>query len=574
MANQKESLEPAVVQVDFAASEGELDRIWTSIGFDEINWSYTPQGKELLAMLNREVAEQPYYVRNHNTFTSGNGLSYPAGGSTNVYREDAEGNPVYNWEILDQVYDAYVANNFHPLIELGFLPFDLVPTDTKVYTGFGNKGTVNLDLGKEDYESGKWKLPPKDYTRWQNLVEAFVAHLVERYGRDEVAQWYFELWNEPDIAHYWLGTVDEYCKLYDYSVAGATRAFPQVKIGGPGSTDKGTAFLRHVLNHCTRGQNYLTGQTGTQIDFISFHTKGAYYSPRRTYGQPVETDSPSLSKMMQDIQACLGVIAEFPELRGKPVFVDECDPAVGTIYGVYDNPNFIVCNTEYYPTFVAAMIGQILQHNRTVPIPVTKITHWAFYFEGKRFFEGNRTLATNQNIVNPIFAGLKMLGRLGKQRVALQSSAAAQTLQAGYTGQTRFIDGLATTGTLKGEGGQCAVMLWHHCDDWTVRGTRTVDLKLVKLPFQAGQTVEVRHWRIDGEHSNAYSEWLKLGRPEGPDAEQLARLKASQQLTLLEEPQQLSLDSAGSLQLSFDLPVHGLSLIELSGTTQADAKED
>jgi xylan 1,4-beta-xylosidase len=571
MNNEKGNVEPAIVQVDFAAPVGALDRIWTSIGFDEINWSYTPQGKDLLAMLSQEVAEQPYYVRNHNAFTSGNGLSYPAGGSTNVYREDAEGNPIYNWEILDQVYDAYVSNNFHPLIELGFLPFDLVPSEVKEYTGFGNKGTLDLDLGKEDYENGKWKLPPKDYNKWQNLVEAFVAHLVERYGADEVATWYFELWNEPDITHYWRGTVDEYCKLYDYSVAGATRAFPRVKIGGPGSTDKGSPFLRHFLNHCTRGHNYLTGQTGTQLDFISFHTKGAYYSPRRTYGHPVETASPSVSKMMYDIQRCLGVIAEFPELTGKPVFVDECDPAVGTIYGVYDNPNFIVCNTEYYPTFVAALVGEILKLNGNVPIPVTMITHWAFYFEGKRFFEGNRTLTTNHNVANPIVAGLKMLGMLGKERVTLQSSQAVNSLGEGYTGQTQFIDGLATRGALQGDTARSSVILWNHCDDWTVNGPGQVQLNLANLPGEAGQTIEVRHWRIDADHSNAFTEWVKLGRPEGPDEEQLARLKACQQLALLEEPRQVTLDKNGTLQLSFDLPIHALSLLEITAPSSSNS---
>lgn len=559
MNNEKGNLEPAIVEVDFAASEGTLDRLWTSIGFDEINWAYTPQGKDLLNMLSTEVAEQPYYVRNHNAFTSGNGLSYPAGGSTNIYREDADGNPVYDWTIIDQVYDAYVANGFHALIELGFLPFDLVPKELRNYTGF-RSGDVNLDLGKEDYENGKWKLPPKDYTKWQGLVEAFVGHLVERYGEDEVSKWYFELWNEPDIKHYWLGTVEEYCKLYDYSVAGATKAFPRVKIGGPGSTDHGNDFLRHVLNHCINEKNEVTGEIGTQIDFISFHTKGAGYSPRRTYGHPVKKDSPSLTKMVGDIQRSLSVIAEFPELRGKPVFVDECDPAVGTIYGVYDNPNFIVCNTEYYPSFVAALVQQILEVNKTMPVPVTMITHWAFYFEGKRFFEGNRVLATNHNVAGPIVAGLKMLGKLGNERVKLQSSAAAFSLDANYTNQTQLIDGLATGGDT------ASVIVWNHCDDWTVEGSRQIDLKLANLPHLAGQAVEVKHWRIDSEHSNAYTEWVKMGRPEGPTAEQLAQLKASQQLTLLEEPQQTTLEKDGTLQLSFELPVHGLSLIEITGS--------
>ncbi|MBN9387927.1 MAG: glycoside hydrolase [Chloroflexi bacterium] len=552
--------EPAVLKVDYAASEGPLDHIWTSIGFDEINWSYTPRGKDLLGMLNREVAEQPYYVRNHNAFTSGNGLSYPAGGSTNVYREDENGNAVYNWEIIDQIYDAYISNNFRPLIELGFLPYDLVPDQTKEAASF-NSG---FDLGYENYESGKWKLPPKDYTKWEKLVEAFVAHLVERYGADEVANWYFELWNEPNIRHYWHGTVEEYCKLYDYSVAGATRAFPQIKIGGPGATDKGAEFMRFFLEHCTRGQNYITGKRGTQIDFVSFHTKGAYFDPRRTYGHPVPKASPSLAKMMGDIRRMTGVINSFPELAGKPVFIDECDPAVGTIYGVYDNPNFIVCNNEYYPTFVAALVGEILKYNRSLNIPVTLITHWAFYFEGKRFFEGNRVLATNHNIVGPIVPGLQILGKLGSEKIRVETSAGANPLSEDFSDQTQVVDGLAAKGNEK-----CSVVVWNHADDWTTEGSRTVELHLENLPYTAGQQIELKHWRIDADHSNAYTEWVKLGRPEGPDEEQLAQLRKSQQLALLEQPSTVTVEQTGSLKISFELPLHGMSLVELTPATQA-----
>jgi xylan 1,4-beta-xylosidase len=552
--------ESVTIRVACNEETGELVHIWNSIGFDEINWSYTPRGQALLATLNREIVEQAYYVRNHNTFTSGNCLSYPAGGSTNIYREDENGQPVYNWETVDKIYDAYVGNGFRPLIELGFLPFDLVPENQAVAATFNPA----FDVGFEPYESGKWKLPPKDFTRWEKLVEAFLAHVVERYGADEVANWYFELWNEPDITHYWRGTVEDYCRLYDHSVVGATRAFPQVKIGGPATTDKGVEFLRTFLEHCTHGRNFVTGETGTQLDFISFHTKGAYYTPRRSYGHPVNHETPSLSKMLNDIRRSLKVIAQFPELHRLPVFVDECDPAVGTIYGVYDTPNFIVCNNEYYPSFVAAMVGQILQLNRKMAVPVRMITHWAFYFEGKRFFEGNRTLVTNQNIWNPIMAGLKMLGKLGRRQLNLQSSAALDVLSEGYNNQIHLVDGLATLNEDGSGEKKLSVLLWHHCDDWAADGEQAVNLQLVDLPFAAGQTLTVKHWRVDGEHSNAYTEWLRLGRPEGPDADQLEKLQTAQQLALLQEPTTSTLDQSGVLTLSFNLPAHAVSLIELT----------
>ncbi len=554
-----ESGELVTIRVDGGRSLGELQHIWASIGFDEINWSYSPRGQALLADLSREVIEQPYYVRNHNTFTSGNGLSYPAGGSTNIYREDKAGQAVYNWEIVDQVYDVYIKNNCRPLIELGFLPFDLVPQDEAAFTSFGPA----YDLGKEPYESGKWKLPPTDYAKWEKLVEAFVAHLVERYGADEVANWYFELWNEPDIPNYWRGTVDEYCRLYDHSVAGATRAFPAVKIGGPATTDRGEKFLRHFLDHCLHQPNYVTGKVGSQLDFISFHTKGAHYNPRRNYGHPVELDSPSLSKMLDDIRRSLTVIAEFPELHHLPVFVDECDPAVGTIYGVYDNPNFVVCNNQYYPAFVAAMVGQILELNRQLPVAVRMITHWAFYFEGKRFFEGNRTLATNHNVWKPIMAGLQALGRLGSQQVGLESSATQNVLTSGYTNQLHIVDGLATIQEADNGAKSLRLLIWHHCDDWTASGDRAVNLQLNNLPFAVGQTVQIQHWRIDADHSNAYTEWQRMGQPENPNSAQLETLHQAQRLAQLEEPSTRQVSAKGELELDFSLPTHAVSLIEI-----------
>lgn len=550
---------PVVVEVDCSKEIGELPHLWNSIGYDEINWTYSARGREVFKKLGEEVIEQPYYVRNHNTFTSGNTQAYPAGGSTNVYREDAQGNPIYNWETIDKVYDVFVVNGFRALIELGFLPFDLVPPSEAESAEF----RPGQDLGKEPYEGGKWKLPPKDYKKWEALVEAFVTHLVDRYGEYDVKDWYLELWNEPDIPNYWRGTVQEYCKLYDHSVAGATRAFPDIKIGGPATTGNGQEFLRAFLQHCTQGTNYVTGRKGTRLDFISFHTKGANFSPRRSYGQPVETNSPSLLKMMTEIHRNVEVMAQFPELKGLPVFVDECDPAVGTIYGIYDNSNFNFNNTEYYPAFVAALVGQIMELNRRVAMPVTMITHWAFYFEAKRIFEGNRALFTNENIAAPIVAGLKMLGGLGTRQVTLTSSGARSVFEPGYTPQTTVFDGLAAINDAPDGRTSVTVLVWNHVDDWTLEGQKQVSLRIKALPFQPGELVRVRHWRIDGEHSNAYAEWVRQGRPEEPDWEQLERLTASEKLALLEEPLKQAVSQDGSLWLDFTLPAHGLSLIDI-----------
>ncbi|CAF1470843.1 unnamed protein product, partial [Rotaria sordida] len=372
----------ATITIDCENVIGDLKHIWTSIGFDEINWSYTERGKNLLKILKNEVIRRPYYIRNHNAFTSGNCLSSPAHGSTNIYTEDDHGNPIYNFDILDQIYDNYLANNFIPFVEFDFMPFDLVSKSSE----------------QQDYDLNGWKYPPKDYNKWINLIQTFIKHLYERYDK-QIENWYFEVWNEPNIDHYWLGSFEDYCKLYDYSVEALKSINPNLKIGGPAlaTNESSGEFLNRFLEHITNGINYATKQIGTSIDFISFHTKGAYFNPLRSYGHKVEFEYPSIRRIIDDTVTNLTIINRFPKLNNISIFIDECDPTVGAIYGIYDNPNFIVCNTEYYPSMIAEMIYNILSISPRIHLMTSSL----FYMEGKRLFEGNRTFVTNYNLYLP-----------------------------------------------------------------------------------------------------------------------------------------------------------------------------
>ncbi len=94
--------------------------------------------------------------------TSGNCLSYPLEGSTNIYIEDENGNPIYNFDIIDQIYDTLIENNLIPYIEFNFMPYDLVPKQFQ-----------------SDYEASGWKYPPKDYQKWYKLIQTFINHLYQ-----------------------------------------------------------------------------------------------------------------------------------------------------------------------------------------------------------------------------------------------------------------------------------------------------------------------------------------------------------------------------------------------------------
>ena len=188
-----------------------------------MNWTYTPVGKANYARL-ASLNDLPYYIRNHNIFTSGNTLSYPAWASTNAYHEDAEGRPVYDWTTVDRIYDVYTGAGCCPLTELCFMPRDLAATTEDMRKVSPTHGTYFYDTSS--------RYPPKDYGRWQELVYNFAAHCWQRYGVG-VRNWRFEVWNEADLDWYWRGDFEGYLRLYDHAAAALKAVDAQLKVGGP-----------------------------------------------------------------------------------------------------------------------------------------------------------------------------------------------------------------------------------------------------------------------------------------------------------------------------------------------------
>ena len=169
--------------------------------------------------------------------------------------------------------------------------------------------------------SGAVNNPPKDYVAWGELVRVLTEHLVQRYGRDEVLRWYFEVWNEPDI-DYWHGTVEEYCRLYDYAVAGVRTALPSARVGGPASTGpsgrRAADFLQTFLTHVSTGSSAADGKP-VPLDFISFHAKG---SPKVVDG----TVTMGMTHELQDADRGFAIVGSFPRFAHLPIILSEADP--------------------------------------------------------------------------------------------------------------------------------------------------------------------------------------------------------------------------------------------------------
>jgi len=538
----------ATVRVDCATQLGPLRRIWTSLGYDELNWTYTPRGKRALQTIG-QLAERPFFVRQHYVFNSGIGWSLPHWGAGNVYHEDANGNPFYDFSIVDQTYDAVVGAGLTPLIELAFTPKALVPEGALERFRFEPSPTQ-----WSPYEAGLWSFPPRDYGRWGGLVRALVEHCVERYGADSVRGWLWELWNEPDIS-YWRGTPEQFHALYEVTAAAVKAALPEARVGGPATTGTGHDFLRGFLAHCARQR--------LPLDFVSFHTKGARFDPWRVYGPlggpaPMR-QSPSSLKMLREIHAGLEAIAEHPEFTDLPCIVDECDASVPAHWGVYDNANFAYRNTEYYAVFQCKLMKKLLDLNLISRVQVHQATTWSFYFEGERYFEGTRSLFTADNIEKPVLNAYRMLSHMGLVRLAAVSDRAwsIDRLTQDAPRMPEEIDALATFD----DADRVSVLVWRHADDQYLPGSAAdVTLSLTGLPFESAR---LTHWRIDAEHSNSFSAWCAAGSPKDPTDAQLRTIKARQGLELF-EPERTELIHDGTLEIHLQLPLPSVSLIELT----------
>ena len=270
------------------------------------------EGQKLLTELGG-LRPGEVFFRAHNLMTSGDGTPAFKWGSTNLYTLKL-GKPVYDFTLVDRIIDSYVARGIHPYLEIGFMPeaMSSAPAGVPYYRPW----QVGVDY--KSLPSG-WSYPPRDYREWAELVYQWTRHNVQRYGRSEVARWYFEVWNEPNLDFYWRGTPEDFYRLHDFAIDAVRRALPEARVGGPDVAGSGGAFMDGFLRHITAGTNYATGKLGTPTDFLSFHAKG----------QPAMVDGHvrmDISKQLNTADQAFAMIASAPGLADRPIVIGENDP--------------------------------------------------------------------------------------------------------------------------------------------------------------------------------------------------------------------------------------------------------
>ncbi|HVY29556.1 MAG TPA: hypothetical protein VHB79_23515 [Polyangiaceae bacterium] len=533
--------EPVAVQVsvDATAPGAPLERVWAFHGYDEVNYTTLPEGRALLQELTA-LHSAPVHVRNHFLFNTGDGTPGLKWGSTNVYTEDAEGEPVYDWSRTDAILDALTQAGAAPLVELGFMPAALSSHPAP----YQNSSEITLN--------GGCFYPPADYAKWAALVQTWAEHASSRYS-DAATSWLWELWNEPDSG-YWHGSFDDYAKLYDYTEAGLHAALPDAALGGPAVIDAGGPFLSQFLDHCASGENAVTGARGTRLDLVTFHAKG---------GVTLVDDHAemNLGQQLRLHRAGFRAVAAsaFDQL---PIYITEADPDGCAACGMDILPAAQYRLSPAYGAYELATMKRSLELAQRLGVKLAGLLTWAFTFPDAAYFASYRALSTH-GIDLPVLSAFKLLGQLAGASLPLVSSGARtldDILENGVRGEPD-VDGMAALDSDK-----IRILLWNFHDELLSAPAIPVHLS-IKVPLSFGAHPRLSELRVDETHGNAYALWTAQGEPAEPSAAQLAGLAQAMAPAALISERSLGVDRNHSISLELELPRFGVSLVSIEPTT-------
>ncbi len=411
-----------------------------------------------------------------------------------LYHQDAQGKPDYNFTYIDQIYDGLLAEGVKPFVELSFMPKQLAARLD--YHPFWYHPVVS---------------PPADYAKWDAMIEALARHLIERYGIDEVASWYFEVWNEPNI-DFWTGRPAEstYFELYDHTARALKGVSPRLRVGGPATAQ--AAWVGDLIAHTT--QNHVP------LDFVSTHTYGND-TAENVLGHP--------ANIAPHQMVVAGVDKVHAEIEASS------RPHIPLIYSEF-NATYLsqpeITDSTYMGPWMADTIRQC-------DGKVALMSYWTFsdVFEeqgviAKPFFGGFGLIAID-HLPKPSFYAFKLLHGLGDKRIP----AAAD-------------DVLVT----KKKDGSLVIAAWN-----LVEPGITAPAKSIHFEFKGvAPGASFRIGRVDATHGNIIAAYDLMGRPQYPTPAQQEQLRAASALGA----EQTGRLQSGSLTLS--IPPQGLAVITIA----------
>lgn len=507
------------IDVDATRQTGTLKPFWASQIIHPTEFLLTSWGRNFVDMITDAGAARQY-IRIYNQ-------------PERALKKDKKGNIYYDWSLFDEMAEVILTSGNKLKIVFFGMPYEIAAFPESVK--------------KRPYGGLVCISPPKDYKLWEDLCADFTRHVIQKYGLEEVKQWTFRCWNEPDLSGFWhKADLPEYLKLYDHFAKAIKDVSPEIKIGGPALTSTGTynkpenfeMFLEHVMN----GTNHATGEKGAPIDFIAVHTYGgssAGGGPGREY--------PEVDYLLEQ-QTRYADMRDKAGLKDLPIHVEEWGEASGGTTGVSQKPTADIRNSQYGAAFLAAWVERHVRMQQENDRKIESFTFCSSGYEAlaESDFMGYRTLHTRNGFHKPILNAYRLLDRMGQE--VIQDVVAAN-------------GGIASFATRDSDRISILVVNYNHKHPFNDGISQKVSLN-VKQHWDMEGDITISHWRIDDKHSNAYTVYKELGSPTIPNPMETDAIKRRMGPEMIAGyPQEIK--DKGTASLTFYLPCNSVSLVEI-----------
>jgi Beta-xylosidase len=496
--------EERVISIDFNKVKGNFSTMFKEcIGAGRANEGLRADWQHQLAYVKKECDFK--YIRFHGLLTDDMG----------VYTEDKKGNPQYNFQYIDLLYDFILSIGMKPFVELGFMPSALA---SGRQTCFWWRGNVT---------------PPRDYVRWEDLMRNLVQHFTERYGADEVKTWYFEVWNEPNLNYFWAGTQEEYFKLYKYTVNAIKSVNKAYRVGGPATA--GAAWVPEMISFCTKN--------ALPLDFVSTHS----YGVKQGYVDESGSAGTILDKNPMSVSGDI--------LRSREQIEASSMPGLELHYTEWSSsytPSDPIHDSYHQAAYVLEKISQAGN-------AATSMSYWTFtdIFEeaGPRFtpFHGGFGLLNYQAINKPAFYSFKYMNKLGN---------------------TELVNSDARSRACRNEKGDIQVLFWdftnthpgdsvnnqvYYIRDLPAKSKGTVKISITGVPKG---TYKLEIYKVGYHVNDAYSTYLAMKRPKQLTKQQVEQIRKLNDDTPV-TAETIKIKAAGTFSKELDIRENDVFLLNM-----------
>jgi xylan 1,4-beta-xylosidase len=480
------------------------------VGAGRANEGLRGDWQQQLSLVQQDIGF--HYLRMHAILSDDMGL----------YSETHDGKPVYNFQYIDTLYDALLARHIRPFVELSFMPSALASGPQTIFWWHGNV------------------TPPRDPAKWSALMHALIAHWRDRYGADEINQWYFEVWNEPDLKGFFTGSLQDYLNLYQNTAEAIRAECPKCRVGGPASASP-YAYEQAFVAYCAAHH--------LPVDFVSTHSYGVeqgFLDATGTTGTRLSPNPHAVSERMRHSRMLLDSSA-LPHLQLHFTEWSSAYTATDPLHDQYQQAPFV------------------LEQIRNAAGAVDSMSYWTFtdIFEEngppKTPYHGGFGLLNYEGIPKPAFFAYEYLARLGNTDLKVKDSSATGP----HNWVTRSADG------------QMAALLWDDSPELPPAGQNDQEFYKHAVPAHALPPLafSVQHlpsgdytlsvYRTGYHHNDAYDAYLEMGAPSQITRQQVADLKAVASGAPIEQ-EQVKIDSSGSFQKSLPFASNDVYLVLLT----------